>query len=24
MTGVDFESTLPLIQKFLEQIEWKP
>jgi hypothetical protein len=24
MTGVDFESTLPLIQRFLEQIEWKP
>jgi hypothetical protein len=24
MTGVDYESTLPLIQKFLEQIEWKP
>lgn len=23
MTGVDFESTLPLIQRFLEQIEWK-
>jgi hypothetical protein len=24
MTGVDYESTLPLIQRFLEQIEWKP
>ncbi len=24
MTGVDFETTLPLIQRFLEQIEWKP
>jgi len=24
MTGVDFESTLPLIQRFLERIEWKP
>ena len=23
MTGVDYESTLPLIQRFLEQIEWK-
>ena len=24
MTGVDYTSTLPLIQKFLEQTEWKP
>jgi hypothetical protein len=24
MTGVDYSSTLPLIQKFLEQSEWKP
>jgi len=24
MTGVDYQSTLPLIQKMLEQIEWKP
>jgi hypothetical protein len=24
MTGADYESTLPLIQRFLEQIEWKP
>lgn len=24
LTGVDFKSTLPLIQKFLEQVEWKP
>ncbi len=24
MTGVDFKSTLPLIQKFLEHAEWKP
>ncbi len=24
MTGVDYKSTLPLIQRFLEQIEWKP
>ena len=24
VTGVDFESTLPLIQKFLQQTEWKP
>jgi hypothetical protein len=24
MTGVDFDSTLPLIQKFLEETEWTP
>ena len=24
MTGVNYHSTLPLIQKMLEQIEWKP
>lgn len=24
MTAVDYRSTLPLIQKFLEQTEWKP
>ena len=24
MTGVDYQSTLPLIQKMLEQTEWKP
>ena len=24
MTGVDFKATLPLIQRFLEQVEWKP
>ncbi len=24
MTGVDYGSTLPLIQKFLEQTQWKP
>jgi hypothetical protein len=24
MTGVDYKSTLPLIQRFLERIEWKP
>lgn len=24
MTGVDFESTLPLIQRFLETTQWKP
>ena len=24
MTGVDFQSTLPLLKKFLESIEWKP
>ena len=24
MTGVNYQSTLPLIQKMLEQIEWKP
>ena len=24
MTGVDFNSTLPLIKKFLEQAEWNP
>ena len=24
MTGVDYKSTLPLIKRFLEHIEWKP
>jgi hypothetical protein len=24
MTGIDYSSTLPLIQRFLEQTEWKP
>lgn len=24
MTGVDYRSTLPLVKKFLEHIEWKP
>ena len=24
MTGIEFESILPLLKKFLESIEWKP
>ena len=24
LTGVDYQSTLPLIQKFLENSEWTP
>ena len=24
VTGVDYASTLPLIQRFLEHIEWRP
>ena len=24
LTGVDFDSTLPLIQRFLETAEWTP